>query len=377
VKVGIVIYSPRFFGGGSKFACDLALSLMERGVEVAACAMETPLKGLSHEGLFQIQHWFTPNVRWNFGKLYRIMINQRFALKKLVKRFKPDVIIGADTEPSVMMGQKARKIMYVHFPTEFKIDKHSLRHELYRSLYWWQHYRALAELDVIVCNSEYTKQITYLAWQHCQPDEKKYTVIYPSVEVEKFKTEMKREPHKVCYVGRIDEKKGIEHVVEAFKQVKKDVPQARLEIVGGVKGSYWAELYYPKLLGKVREAEDIIIKRDVPEKVIIETFLTSRCMVSYNPEEHFGIVPVEAMAAGCPPIVADGGGQRETVKDGETGFLVKTPEEIAIYMKKLLVDEKIFKSMSEKARKHAENFSRKTFAEKWLRLLHEVGNIKS
>jgi glycosyltransferase involved in cell wall biosynthesis len=41
--------------------------------------------------------------------------------------------------------------------------------------------------------------------------------------------------------------------------------------------------------------------------------------------EDFGMAPVEAQACGCPVIALDGGGARETVVDGETGFLVAEP----------------------------------------------------
>jgi len=41
-----------------------------------------------------------------------------------------------------------------------------------------------------------------------------------------------------------------------------------------------------------------------------------------SPNEDFGITPLEAMAAGAPVIAVDAGGTRETVVDGETGWLV-------------------------------------------------------
>ncbi len=44
--------------------------------------------------------------------------------------------------------------------------------------------------------------------------------------------------------------------------------------------------------------------------------------VVYTPQrEHFGIVPLEAMAAGRPVIACDSGGPRETVLHGKTGML--------------------------------------------------------
>ena len=44
--------------------------------------------------------------------------------------------------------------------------------------------------------------------------------------------------------------------------------------------------------------------------------------------EPFGLAPVEAQACGTPVIAADHGAMRETVKHGETGFLVRTVEDI-------------------------------------------------
>lgn len=372
MRVALVIFSPNFFGGGNKFVSQLISCLVENGIDVAVCSMDLPIKDRSYNEFFNIKNWFVPKVKWNVGKLYKIMINQKIALKKLVKKFKPNIIIGADTEPSILTGIKIKKILYVHFPTELKAYAHSLFHEIYRSIYWWQHYKAIKELDAIVCNSEYTKNITYLLWSSIQPDKNKYLVIHPCVDIDKFMKKVERDHNRICYVGRLDKNKGIDFVLEAFKNIKYEIPHVKLSIVGGVKGSVYAEKYYPELLSKVKNMNDIEIKIDVPDEIIVNILLKSRCMLSYNPEEHFGIVPIEAMAAGCPPIVADGGGQRETVIHNETGFLAKTPEDLIIYAKKLLMDEELFKNMSEKARMHARKFDKKEFCNKWLQLIQNI-----
>lgn len=371
MKVGLVLFSANFYGGGNKFASDLSSGLIKNGFDVAVCAWDKPVQGQAHEEFFKIKQWYTPRIHWNVGKLYRIVFNEHNAVKQLIKEFKPDVLIGADTEPGVLEGHKIKKIMYVHFPSECKVFVHSLKYEMYRSLYWWKHYKALKESDAIVCNSEYTKHITYLLWKSSQPDKNKYSVIYPCVDVQKFAGNLEREP-KACYVGRIDKNKGLEQIIEAFQNVKRNLNNIRLEIVGGVKGSPWAEEYYPILLSKIQGLKDIAIKTDVPEREIIQTFLTSRCMASFNPEEHFGIVPVEAMAGGCPPICADGGGQKETVIDGETGFLVKSIQELTERMNVLLSNDHLLEDMSLKARAHAMQFDKSNFMKKWIDLLDAI-----
>jgi glycosyltransferase involved in cell wall biosynthesis len=375
MKVGIVLYSPNLFGGGNKLASELISSLAQNGFSVAVCSFHRPIRGRAYPEFFEIEDWYATAehalLKLNIGKLYRIAFNQYFTLKKLVKKFKPDVIIGADTEPAIMLGQKAKKVMYVHFPTECKTYRHSLRHELYRSLYWWRHYQALRELDAIVSNSEYTKEITYTLWKTSQPEKSRYHVIYPCVDTRKFRRELERQP-KVCYVGRIDPKKGIEYVIEAFLKVREELKDIKLEIVGGVKGSPWAEKYYPVLTSKIRNLDGISLKVDVPEQETVNTLLTSRCMASFNLEEHFGIVPVEAMASGCPPICADGGGQRETVINGKTGFLVRNIEELAERMRLLLTDDHLFRNMSRQAREHAKQFDKSVFTRKWIQLLEAL-----
>lgn len=61
--------------------------------------------------------------------------------------------------------------------------------------------------------------------------------------------------------------------------------------------------------------------------------------VIYTPQrEHFGIVPLEAMAAGRPVIACDSGGPQESVVDGITGFLCEpTTDAFAGAMQSLMV----------------------------------------
>ena len=49
--------------------------------------------------------------------------------------------------------------------------------------------------------------------------------------------------------------------------------------------------------------------------------------------EPFGLAPIEAQLCGMPVIAWDNGAMRETVRHGETGYLVKTQEEMESYIK--------------------------------------------
>ena len=85
--------------------------------------------------------------------------------------------------------------------------------------------------------------------------------------------------------------------------------------------------------------------------------------------EHFGIATVEAMSAGCVPIVIDKGGQSEIVEHGISGFLWRTLDELKEYTELLMNDEKTRWAMASAARMRAKYFSRERFVSSFLRLL--------
>jgi glycosyltransferase involved in cell wall biosynthesis len=77
--------------------------------------------------------------------------------------------------------------------------------------------------------------------------------------------------------------------------------------------------------------------------------------------EHFGIVTVEAMAAGAVPVVINKGAQAEIVEHGRTGFLWNTLAELHAYSTLLANDRALWMRMSEAARARARDFQRERF----------------
>lgn len=95
-------------------------------------------------------------------------------------------------------------------------------------------------------------------------------------------------------------------------------------------------------------------------------------------DEHFGIVPIEAMAAYKPVIACNSGGPVESIKNGETGFLCDpTPQKFASAMASLINDPQGAERMGREARRHVvESFSTKTFGERLNRYLVDIHREK-
>ncbi len=90
--------------------------------------------------------------------------------------------------------------------------------------------------------------------------------------------------------------------------------------------------------------------------------------ISPEMSEHFGMATVEAMAAGCVPVVFDSGGQREIVTHGVDGFLWRTLDDLRRLTTGLARDEGLCHRMAAAARLRAGAFSADIF-------IHRINGI--
>jgi len=85
-----------------------------------------------------------------------------------------------------------------------------------------------------------------------------------------------------------------------------------------------------------------------------------------NPEkfEHFGITTVEAMAAGCVPVVIAKGGQPEIVHHGKNGFLWNRQEKLQELTQRLIRDVALMQALSQQAVKDSQKYSKEVFSQR-------------
>jgi glycosyltransferase involved in cell wall biosynthesis len=88
--------------------------------------------------------------------------------------------------------------------------------------------------------------------------------------------------------------------------------------------------------------------------------------------EHFGMVATEAMAAGCVPIVYNGGGLPESVEHGKSGFLWGTLDELGAHTRAVAGDDALRARLGRAAQVRATEFSEEKFAE---RLVGALGPV--
>lgn len=92
--------------------------------------------------------------------------------------------------------------------------------------------------------------------------------------------------------------------------------------------------------------------------------------------EHFGHVTVEAMSAGCVPVIIGKGGQREIVRHEVDGFVCRSLDEMAHYTRRLIDDEPLRARMSGQAIERAQAFSVQRSMDRLAELVFETSGAR-
>jgi glycosyltransferase involved in cell wall biosynthesis len=158
----------------------------------------------------------------------------------------------------------------------------------------------------------------------------------------------------VAYVGRIKRYKQIEHLLQAFELVKKEVPEAEAVIAG--RGDY---TILQRIIDDSQAGSYVKLKGEVPEGEKAEILKQAWAFVIPSAKEGWGISVIEANACATPAIAYDVPGLRDSVRHGETGMLVPSGDinQLANSMVLMLTDEQLRARMSRNALEWSSEFS--------------------
>lgn len=181
-------------------------------------------------------------------------------------------------------------------------------------------------------------------------------VIYPPVATQNFSLAREKEGYYVT-ASRMVSYKKIDLIVEAFSQM----PEKRLLVLGD-----GPEMN--RIKAKAKKNIEILGYRSDIE---MRDYLAKAKAFVFAAEEDFGIIVVEAQAAGTPVIALGKGGALETVVENETGlfFPDQTPESLAVAVEEFEKCEERFDPHKIKA--HAEKFSEERFKREFKQFVEE------
>jgi len=327
-------------------------------------------------------HVYNPKVMSaliNSHRVFTSRINRLPFAKKLYQLYMPlmpralmdfnlqqyDLVISSESGPAkgVVPNPNAYHICYCHSPMRYLWDMY---HEYFRKsslimrffmkslipgLRLWDVVSANL-VDCFIANSNYVaKRIT--RYYNRQP-----VVVYPPVNIEKYISVERKPEDFYLFFGQVTGYKRADIAIEAcIKSGRK------LVIAGAGAGKKHKKNGLIRFTGRISDDEAVAL------------FAGARALL-YPGIEDFGIVPVEAQAAGCPVIAYRGGGALETVKENVTGvfFSEQTPESLIAAMNLFEHNEAQFGGRRV-FNDHVQQFSRAAFIDRIRRVLEERKRI--
>lgn len=208
----------------------------------------------------------------------------------------------------VFLNKAKKNIAYVHFPEiHYDYDHSRLRRKVYLWLFKRWVEQGIDKLDMVFCNSNYTKENIVHYWKN--HGTKDPVVVYPPVNLDRFWSDkpLSQRRKRVVYVARFIAAKR--H--EILKLLAADLPAFEFVSVGGLIDAEKA--WFDR--SKENLPPNYSVKTNLPGSQLLEVLHDSRVYVHLMEGEHFGIAPVEGLASGCITIVHNSGGMKEFIPE--------------------------------------------------------------
>lgn len=340
----LFIHPDLGIGGAERLVVDAALALQKCNHSVqfltnhhdpAHCFEETRNGQLTVQTVGDwlprsIFHKFTAAcayIRMLYATLYTTFVLSRQQEFDVI--FVDSISIGI---PILKFAAGSPKILfYCHFPDQLLATQGgSTLRKWYRLPINWIEEFTTAKADVILVNSKFTRRIFKDTFRSIDVMP---AVLYPSLNTKYFDDtivtaadandlQLRSESIVFLSINRYERKKNIPLALSAFKELEKHVSKSNFDrchliVAGGFDKRVTENVEHHDELCELADKLDIKSKctflRSPSDK--FKLFLLKRCdVLLYTPSnEHFGIVPIEAMYMGKPVIACNSGGPTETV----------------------------------------------------------------
>jgi len=363
-------------GGTEKFAQGLAKKISQRNIKVKILTTRKSFKGKKHyfSNNISIVSFYIPQFRF-IGTLYYYFF---LTIYLFFHQFKYQIIQVFFLKHSAFISAIISKLLnkkiicrlagagkYGDISAVKKIPFHPSFLKVFKNIDAFVVLSKKIEEELINCN--FLKSKIYLIPNGV--DIKRFTIF----EGKKMLKEKYGFGNKkiVVFVGRLSEEKGIEFLIQAFKNL--NIQEKYLLVLG--EGPLKEKL--------ISYAENL----DISGKInfwgfcedVSDYLKMSDLFVLSSISEGLSNALLEAMVTGLPVVATRVSGNMDVIEDGVNGFLVEpgSPEALASAMKKILDDENLGRKMGEANRKKiVENYSIDKVVERYIELYEEFFNKK-
>jgi len=253
---------------------------------------------------------------------------QRAMESKLIRKAKnEDILIQTSGGLGIPSNHKQKIIVYAHADFSSELDNPSSKYKGIWSLYYKTYYSMIKKFVKniddsrikIISNSNFIKNQIKIKFN------KDSVVIYPPVKLNEFSPEVKEK--RIVSIGRYSQEKNHDFAINVMKNTDFD-----FSIIGNTKTKSNI-LYFDQLssLLKNESISNIHLLKNIEREKLVKILNKSK-IYFHSSKETFGISIIEAISAGCIPIVPDNTAHKETVPYEELRFI---PDNVEDAIKKL------------------------------------------
>lgn len=377
-------------GGSELIVVTLAIVLRERGHEVEVIHHDSSITAHAMGARFSVS---ADALNLRFVEIepdpasknpWRRHLEEIGWYRQLTKGYDLFIEVAHHKPPVCRSGVG---VLYVLFPfydaatlwsAERDPDPHrNLLMKAYRRVYHrWNWRRIMRSYPMKAAISEFSRSWTKSRWGVDAE------VIYPPSQAIAVAGEIPKH-NAVLSVGRFAgkhvSKKQLE-LLDAFQQLIPEAPRDwRYQCVGGLGSAAEDQAYFARASSLARGLP-IAVEANLSAEELQSRYRAAKIFwhatgfgedEATRPEmsEHYGIATVEAMLAGCVPVVIKRGAQPEIVQHGVNGFLWETVDELKQYTMQLMRDDALRERLSDAARGRAGEFTRDKFVRRFLDFL--------
>lgn len=376
-------------GGAERLVVDAAVALQNRGHKIRIitnhhdrnhCFEETRNGQLCVE---TVGDWLPRSILAKFAAAcayLRIIYASLYIAFWLSRHENIDVIFLDQVSvgiPILKWCTGSPKILfYCHFPDQLLAQRGGVLKEWYRMPLNILEEITTGKADSILVNSKFTRGIFKETFKSLTVTP---NILYPSLNTKYFdensgveiidgiKNKLKDDQIVFLSINRFERKKNIALALRAFHKLessikKSDWEKCVLVLAGGYDHRVTENVQHFDELLALTESLNITDKchflKSPNDK--LKLWLISRCeALLYTPtNEHFGIVPLEAMYLRKPVVAVNSGGPTETVIHGSTGVLCAdgSIQEFAAALNRFVADRSLSAVWGEKGRKRVLNY---------------------
>ncbi|MFC2105533.1 glycosyltransferase family 4 protein [Candidatus Bipolaricaulota bacterium] len=308
MRVALIYLGRR--GGGATYSLEVAKALAQKAEILTVISRQA----------WNLDAWRETNLRLVMIPTYHsvwglvpstLNLRKHIALRKQIQRFDPDVLyypmLHLWTPLINWLLPAVPKIATIHDPVLHQGERSPVIGMLQRS--------AVSQATRIVILSQ-----AFVKTMERQGVPRERIDVIPHGEFSYYSggsnsLNSERHPPTLLFFGRISKYKGLEVLLSAFPLVKKQVPEARLLVVGnGDLGPY------EKQLTELRDVD--VVNRWVKDDEVAAYFRQADLLVvPYTDASQSGVIPI-AYTFRVPVVATRVGGIPEQVEDGKTGLLV-------------------------------------------------------